>query len=204
MIIKDVAVKGLSVINWDFFTKDMTPAGIPGGGVRNAIYGTVMITLVATLVGVPIGLLTGVYLSEYGRHSKFGKIVRFTLNVLMGIPSILIGVFFFAVFIVSMGHGSGYVGGLALAVIMIPIVAKTTEEMLLLVPDGVREAALALGAPGGVSPSPSCSATPSQALLRGSSWPWPGSPARRRPLSSRPASPSSGPTTSTGKPPTSP
>jgi len=147
LIIKDVAVKGLAAIGVDFFTHDMTPAGIPGGGVRNAIYGTVMITLIATAIGVPTGLAAGVYLSEYGRGTRAGRLVRFMLNVLMGIPSILVGVFFFAFLIVSMGHGSGVVGALALAVIMIPIVAITTEEMLLLVPDSVREAALALGAP---------------------------------------------------------
>ncbi|MGM0596504.1 MAG: phosphate ABC transporter permease PstA [Myxococcota bacterium] len=147
IIIKDIFFKGINAIGFDFFTNNMRPPGVAGGGVKNAIYGTLMITLVSTLIGVPVGMMAGVYLSEYGRNTRFGKIIRFSLNIMMGIPSIIIGIFFFSIMIIPLGHGSGYVGAFALSVIMIPIITKTTEEMLKLTPDSLRESALALGIP---------------------------------------------------------
>lgn len=139
--------KGASSINWDFFTKLPAPPGVEGGGVGNAIVGTFMMTLIASLFGIPVGLLAGIYLSEFGRHSKFGELVRFATNALMGIPSIIVGLFIYAIIVAPMRHFSGWAGAAALAIIMIPVVARTTEDMLSLVPNSLREAVLALGAP---------------------------------------------------------
>jgi phosphate transport system permease protein len=120
---------------------------VAGGGLGNAIAGTVLMTGVATLVGVPIGLLAGVFLAEFGKTSAIAPAVRFAANVLMGTPSILIGVFVYALVVVPMGHFSGLAGALALAMIILPVVTRTTEDMLQMVPDSLREAALALGSP---------------------------------------------------------
>lgn len=139
--------KGASSINWDFFTKLPAPPGESGGGVANAIVGTFAMTLIASLLGIPIGLLAGVYLSEFGRHSRFGEIVRFSTNALMGIPSIIIGLFIYGIIVAPLHHFSGWAGAAALAIIIIPVVARTTEDMLSLVPNSLREAVLALGAP---------------------------------------------------------
>lgn len=139
--------KGASAINWDFFTKLPPPPGGSGGGLGNAILGTFYMTLLAAFVGVPFGILAGVYLSEYGRDTRFGALVRFTVNVMMGIPSIISGLFIYTLVVVSMGHFSGYAGGLALALLILPIVARTAEDMLSLVPNSLRESALALGVP---------------------------------------------------------
>jgi len=142
-----VIQKGASSINWDFFTKLPAPPGVTGGGISNAIVGTFLMTLLASLAGIPIGLLAGVYLSEFGRHGRFGELVRFAANALMGIPSIIIGLFVYALIVLPMRHFSGWAGAAALAIIMIPVVARTTEDMLSLVPNSLREAVLALGAP---------------------------------------------------------
>ncbi|MGQ9456229.1 MAG: phosphate ABC transporter permease PstA [Armatimonadota bacterium] len=142
-----VLQKGINSINWEFFTQLPTPPGEPGGGLANAIVGTLLITLIATLIGVPIGILAGTYLAEFGRDSKFANIIRFCANILMGAPSILIGVFVYTLLVIPMGRFSGLAGALALAIIMLPIVTRTTEEMLRLVPNPLRESALALGAP---------------------------------------------------------
>jgi len=142
-----VIKQGAAAIDWDFFTKLPAPPGGEGGGLGNAILGTLYMTLLAAVVGIPIGILSGVYLSEYGRESRFGALVRFTINVMMGIPSIIMGLFIYTILVVTMGHFSGYAGGLALALLILPIVARTTEDMLTLVPHSLRESALALGAP---------------------------------------------------------
>jgi phosphate transport system permease protein len=120
---------------------------MPGGGLANAVVGTLGITLLATVLGVPAGLLAGVYLGEFGQDSRLAAASRFATNVLMGIPSIIVGVFVYTLIVMPMGHFSGYAGALALAIIMLPIVASTTEDILRLVPDTLRESALALGAP---------------------------------------------------------
>lgn len=142
-----VLQRGITSINWAFFTQLPTPPGVPGGGLANAIVGTLLITLIATLIGVPIGILAGTYLAEFGRDSRFANTIRFCANILMGAPSILIGVFVYTLLVIPMGRFSGLAGALALAIIMLPIVTRTTEDMLRLVPNSLRESALALGAP---------------------------------------------------------
>lgn len=146
-ILYSVIIHGISALNWDFFTKLPTPPGIEGGGLANAIVGTILITLLATIIGVPIGLLAGTYLSEFGEGSKLATIVKFFSNVLMGIPSIIIGIFVYTILVLPVGHFSGYSGAVALAIIMLPVIARTTEDMLSMVPSSLKEAALALGAP---------------------------------------------------------
>lgn len=142
-----VMKKGLGALGVDFFTRLPTPPGIPGGGLANAILGTALITVLATVAGVPLGLFAGVYLSEFGRDSKPAVAVRFFANVLMGTPSIIVGLFVYTIIVLQTGRFSGYAGGVALAVIMLPVVARTSEDMLELVPNALRESALALGAP---------------------------------------------------------
>ncbi len=134
-------------MNWDFFTKLPTPPGVPGGGLANAILGTFLMTALAAAAGIPLGMLTGVYLSEYGRSGAFASVVRFTVNVMMGLPSIIIGLFVYSILVLTLGHFSGYAGAASLVFIIMPIVARTTEDMLLMVPNSLRESALALGAP---------------------------------------------------------
>lgn len=143
-IVCEVSLRGLSAWNWNFFT--MRSKG-PGAGVANSILGTLLMTSLATLIGVPLGVLAGVYLAEFGRSSRLAGAVRFATNVLMGTPSILLGVFVYTVLVATTGHFSGYAGAVALALIMLPVVARTSEDMLNLVPDALRESALALGAP---------------------------------------------------------
>ncbi|MBN2722721.1 MAG: phosphate ABC transporter permease PstA [Deltaproteobacteria bacterium] len=147
IIIKDVFIKGIDAINIDFFTENMRPAGIKGGGVKNAIYGTLMITLISSIIGIPVGVSAGVYLSEWGRDTILGKVIRFGVNILMGVPSIIIGIFIYALIITRIKHGSGIAGALALSIIMVPVISRTTEDMLRMVPDTLRESALALGTP---------------------------------------------------------
>jgi phosphate transport system permease protein len=146
-ILSGVLVRGLGALNWSFFTQLPAPPGVPGGGLANALVGTLALTLLATFLGVPVGLLAGVYLGEFGQQSRLANATRFAANVLMGVPSIIIGVFVYTLAVIPMGRFSGYAGALALALIMLPIVARTTEDMLRLVPDALREAGLALGAP---------------------------------------------------------
>ncbi len=142
-----VFVRGVGAINVSFFTHLPTPPGIPGGGLANAIVGTFIMTALASVGGILIGLFAGVYLSEFARGSGFASSVRLATNVLMGMPSIIIGVFVYALLVATTGHFSGYAGATALAVLMIPLVARTTEDMLGLVPNELREAALAVGTP---------------------------------------------------------
>jgi phosphate transport system permease protein len=139
--------RGIGAMNWAFFVELPTPPGLAGGGVGNAIVGTVLMTGAATLVGVPIGVMGGIFLAEFGKRSGLADSIRFMANVLMGTPSIIIGIFVYAVVVTKMGHFSGYAGAVSLAIIMLPIVARTTEDMLHLVDNTLRESALALGAP---------------------------------------------------------
>ena len=145
-IISVVLRRGLGAFNLAFFTQLPTPPGMEGGGLVNAILGTLVMTLLATLVAVPLGLMAGVYLAEFGQGSRLADNTRFSANVLMGMPSIIIGIFAYALVVVPMGHFCGYAGVVALAVIMLPITARTAEDMLRLVPNTLREAGLALGA----------------------------------------------------------
>lgn len=142
-----ILVRGASAINWNFFTQLPTPPGMPGGGMANAIVGTAVMTLLAMVIGVPIGLMAGVFLSEFGRGTRLAAAIRFCNNILMGTPSIIIGVFVYVIMVVPMGGFSGYAGAVALAVLMLPVIARTSEDMLQLVPNSLRESALALGAP---------------------------------------------------------
>jgi len=141
-----ISIGGKS-LSWEFFTNPTKPYGIPNGGVLNALVGTLAITLGATLIGLPLGLLAGIYLSEFGRSSKLSNFIRFTSNVMMGLPSIIIGLFVYSLFVVNLGHFSGFAGSIALAIIMFPVITRTTEDMLNMVPNALRESALALGMP---------------------------------------------------------
>ncbi|MGD0579476.1 MAG: phosphate ABC transporter permease PstA [Bryobacteraceae bacterium] len=136
---------GGTSLNWNFFTKLPVPVGETGGGMANAIQGSAKLLLLATLIGVPIGFLGGVYLAEFG-GSSFSFIVRYTTDLLNGVPSIVIGIFAYTVIIVRQHHFSTFAGGIALGVMMIPIAVRSTEEFLRAVPNSLREGAVALGA----------------------------------------------------------
>ncbi|AEB10455.1 phosphate ABC transporter permease PstA [Desulfobacca acetoxidans] len=142
-----LAYKGLPALNLDFFSKNPTPPMVAGGGLANAILGTLLLTFLATVMAVPIGLLAGVCLGEFGQHSKLAEVCRFASNVLTGMPSIIVGVFVYGLLVLTTGNFSGFAGAVALAIIMLPVVARTTEDMLRLVPDPLRESALAMGCP---------------------------------------------------------
>lgn len=146
-IIATLFYYGGKTISWEFLTSVSKPHGIPHQGIGNALLGTFYITAFATLIAVPLGLAAGIYLSEFDRHSYFAHSVRFGANVMMGIPSIVVGLFIYAIWVIPTGQFSGFAGSLALTVIMLPIIVRTTEDILLLVPDAQREAALALGIP---------------------------------------------------------
>ncbi len=137
---------GVSGLSPDLFTK-MTPAPGNSGGLANAIAGSVVLVGLATLLGTPIGILTGIYLAEYGKYTWLGKATRFINDILLSAPSIVIGLFIYAIYVANVGNFSAFAGILALALIVIPVVVSTTDNMLLLVPNTLREAAYALGAP---------------------------------------------------------
>ena len=145
MILFYVVKQGFSALNIAFFTQLPKPVGEVGGGMGNAIVGTLILIAIAALIAVPVGVMSGVHLAEY-RGSRFSSAVRFAADVLNGVPSIVIGIFAYAVVVLPLRRFSALAGGFALAVIMIPVVARTTEELLRLVPGGLKEAALALGA----------------------------------------------------------
>jgi len=146
MIFYHTITLGYDALTLDFFTKLPKPVGEPGGGLANAIVGTLILVGLGSLVGLPVGVLTGVYLSEFG-NNKFGMVVRFMTDVLNGVPSIVTGVVAYTIIVLPSKHFSAYAGGFALGILMIPIVTRTTEEMLKTVPHSIREAALALGIP---------------------------------------------------------
>src|SRR5471032_109274 len=137
---------GVAALSWTLFTQPTPPPGSTGG-LSNAIFGSVTMSLGAVLLGTPIGLFAGTYLAEYARFGKLAFVVRFVNDILLSAPSIIIGLFIYEVVVVRMGHFSGIAGIASLTVIVIPVVVRTTENMLLLVPNGLREAATALGAP---------------------------------------------------------
>ena len=137
-------VNGAGSVNWDFFTKLPAPVGAVGGGMANAIVGSLELLALAGVIGIPIGVLGGVYLAEYG-SARINSVLRFLADVLNGIPSITWGVVVYGLVVLRFKGFSGYAGGLALSLIMIPLILRTTEEVVLLVPNGYREAALALG-----------------------------------------------------------
>ena len=136
--------KGLGAINWAFLTQTPKPVGEAGGGMANAIAGSAYVLMIASVMGVPIGIGAGIYLAEYGRN-RFGDVIRFTADVLNGVPSIVVGIVAYGIVVLGQGHFSALAGGVALAIMMIPTITRTSEEMLLLVPNAVREAAYGLG-----------------------------------------------------------
>src|SRR5436190_10384397 len=141
-----LVIKGAGSVNWAFLTHTPKPVGEIGGGMANAIVGSALILGMGSLMGIPFGIGAGIYLAEYGRN-RFGAVVRFTADVLNGVPSIVIGLVAYGLVVFTQGHFSAFAGGVALAIMMVPMVARTTEQMLLLVPQAVREAAFGLGIP---------------------------------------------------------
>ena len=144
LILAFVIVRGASSINWQFLTELPKPMGETGGGISNAIVGTVILIFVASVISIPLGILAGIFLSESGK-SGLGRLTRLSVETLMGVPSIVIGIVAYVWVVRSMGHFSAFSGGVALAMIMLPVITLSTEETLLLIPVSLREAALALG-----------------------------------------------------------
>ena len=147
LILVTLVTNGMAGLSLDLLTQNTPPPNSAGGGLANAIVGSLMLTLIGVSIGAPIGLLAGTYMAEYGRHSKLTSVIRFINDILLSAPSIIIGLFVYGAVVVPMGGFSGIAGALALAVIVIPVVVRTTEDMLLLVPNPLREAASALGMP---------------------------------------------------------
>ena len=141
-----LVIKGIGSVNIAFLTQTPKPPGEVGGGMANAIVGTGLILAVASVIGLPLGIGSGIYLAEYGRN-RFGDLIRFTADVLNGVPSIVIGIAVYSLIVVRQKHFSAFSGGVALGIMMIPTVARATEEMLLMVPNVIREAAYGLGIP---------------------------------------------------------
>jgi len=146
LVLSTLLINGVGAIGPSLFTQ-MTPPPGSSGGLLNAIAGSLVMTLIATLIGTPTGILAGTFLAEYARGSRFGEVVRFVNDILLSAPSIIIGLFVYEAMVVRMGHFSAWAGAMALAIITIPVVVRTTEDMLRLVPSALREAAAALGAP---------------------------------------------------------
>src|SRR4051812_42278616 len=146
LILGTLLWEGFSGLSLKVFT-EMTPPPGSDGGLLNPIMGSLVLTFLAVLIGTPIGILAGTYLAEYGRHEKLSTVVRFINDILLSAPSIVIGLFIYEVMVYPMGHFSGWAGAVALAVIVIPVVVRTTEDMLTLVPDTLREAAASIGLP---------------------------------------------------------
>jgi phosphate transport system permease protein len=138
---------GFRALDWNIFTQSTPAPGTEGGGLANAIVGSLMMVGFAVLVSTPIGVLAGVYLAEYGDTSKTAEVTRFVTDIMLSAPSIVLGLFVYAIAVASVGHFSGWAGSLALSLIAVPVVVRTTENMLRLVPGSLREAAFALGAP---------------------------------------------------------
>lgn len=146
-ILGDVLVHGMKALNLSLFFRDPAPPGVDGGGLRNAFVGQMMITLFATIIGVPIGVLGGTFLAEYGKGTKLAVMISILSDIMVSVPSIVVGIFVYAILVKPVGHFNGWAGAVALSIIMIPVVLRTSEDMLSLVPWTLREAAFALGAP---------------------------------------------------------
>jgi len=138
---------GFAAMDWNMLTKDTPAPGTDGGGLRNAIVGSLMMVGLSVLVATPVGILAGIYLTEYGDTSKTAELTRFVTDIMLSAPSIVIGLFVYAIAVATLGQFSGYAGSMALSLIAVPVVMRTTENMLRLVPGSLREAAFALGAP---------------------------------------------------------
>jgi phosphate transport system permease protein len=150
LILGSLLWKGFSGLSIAVFTQ-MTPPPGSSGGLLNPIFGSLILTILAVLIGTPIGILAGTYMAEYGRHDKLTSVVRFINDILLSAPSIVVGLFIYEVMVAPMGHFSGWAGGVALAVLVIPVVVRTTEDMLTLVPNALREAATSIGLPRSMS-----------------------------------------------------
>ena len=146
LILGYIGVTGVKELSFSFLINDPKPVGEPGSGIANAIVGTLILIGIASVIGLPVGILAGLYLAEFSTN-RFGTLLRFLIDTLTGVPSIVVGVFAWSLLVKPMGHFSALAGGASLAILMMPIVARTTEEMIRLVPHSMREAALALGAP---------------------------------------------------------
>ncbi len=146
LILGVLIYEGIGGLSLSVFT-EMTPPPGAAGGLLNPIVGSLILTALAVLIGTPIGILAGTFMAEYGRHDKLSSVVRFINDILLSAPSIVVGLFIYEIMVVPMGHFSGYAGAVALAVIVIPVVVRTTEDMLTLVPDTLREAAASIGLP---------------------------------------------------------
>ena len=147
IILGTLIYRGAGSLSLHVFTDDVPPPGADGGGLKNAIVGSLIMTFLGTVIGTPIGMLAGTYMAEYGRHTRLTSIVRFINDILLSAPSIVMGLFVYGIMVRPMGHFSGAAGAVSLAVLVIPIVVRTTENMLLLVPNQLREAASAIGMP---------------------------------------------------------
>ena len=146
-ILATLFIKGLPAMNWAFFTESTPAPGSEGGGMANAIVGSLMIVGLTTIVSTPVGVLAGIYLAEFGDRSRIAAVTRFVTDIMLSAPSIVIGLFVYALFVATTKHFSGWSGSLALSLIAVPVVVRTTENMLKLVPGSLREAAFALGMP---------------------------------------------------------
>lgn len=146
-ILADLVWRGAAGLSLQVFTQMTPPPGSNTGGILNALLGSAILTVIGTLIGTPVGILAGTYLAEYGRGSKLSSVVRFINDVLLSAPSIVVGLFVYEVVVTSMGHFSAWAGAIALALLVLPVVVRTTEDMLNLVPNQLREAASALGSP---------------------------------------------------------
>ncbi len=146
-ILGTLLYNGFGALAGTLFTNDTPAPGTPGGGLRNAIVGSLMMVGLSTLVSTPIGILAGIYLAEYGENNKFAQITRFVTDIMLSAPSIVIGLFVYAIYVANVQHFSGYAGAIALSLIAVPVVVRTTDNMLRLVPSSLLEAAYALGAP---------------------------------------------------------
>lgn len=147
LILASLLINGLPGLSPAIFFESTPPPNAQGGGLANAIVGSIMLTVIGVGIGAPIGILAGTYMAEYGRYSRVTSVIRFINDILLSAPSIIIGLFIYSMVVVPMGRFSGIAGALALAVIIIPVVVRTTEDMLILVPNPLREAAAALGMP---------------------------------------------------------
>jgi phosphate transport system permease protein len=146
-ILGTLLLKGFGALSGAMFSADTPAPGGEGGGLRNAIVGTLMMVGLSTLVSTPVGILAGMYLAEYGERNKFAQVTRFVTDIMLSAPSIVIGLFVYAIYVANVKHFSGYAGTIALSLIAVPVVVRTTDNMLRLVPNSLLEAAFALGAP---------------------------------------------------------
>ena len=146
-ILLSLVVKGVAALNFGLLTENTPGPGGDGGGLLNPIVGSLLMVGISTLISTPIGILAGVYLAEYGEESKLAQVTRFVTDIMLSAPSIVIGLFIYAIYVANVGHFSGWAGTFAISLIAIPVVVRTTDNMLKLVPSGLREAAFALGAP---------------------------------------------------------